>query len=103
MQKPSVKLRKADTEINLDLFERRVKELNAADLKAGTKYVDNTNQIQKMQQDVSIYKRKQQKLIDDIDDQINVGGDDIDLDSLTAQKEALIEELNANVKDFYSY
>ena len=97
---PSVKLRKADTEINLDLFERRVKELNAADLKAGTKYVDNTNQIQKMQQDVSIYKRKQQKLIDDIDDQINVGGDDIDLDSLTAQKDALIEELNANVKDF---
>ena len=97
---PSVKLRKADTEINLDMFERRVLELNQAELKAGTKYVDNTNMIQKMQQDVSIYKRKQQKLIDDIDDQINIGGDDIDVDSLLAQKEALIDELNDGLTSF---
>lgn len=97
---PSVKLRKADTEINLDMFERRVKELNQADLKAGREYVDNTNMIQKMQRDVSIYKRKQQKLIDDIDDQINIGGDDIDVDSLLAQKEALIDELNDGLTSF---
>ena len=94
---PSVKLRKADTEINLDLFERRVAELNAADAKLGTKYIDNTKEIQKAQQDVSIYKRKQQKLIDDIDDQINKADDDIDIDDLLAQKDQLIDEMNAGM------
>ena len=94
---PSVKLRKRDTEINLDLFERRVAELNAADAKQGTKYIDNTKDIQKAQQDVSIYKRKQQKLIDDIDDQINKADDDI-VDDLLAQKESLIDEMNDGIK-----
>ena len=91
---PAQKLRKADTEINLDMFERRVKELNEADAKLGTKFVDNTDEIQKMTNDLQKVRRKGQAEIDDIDDKIANAIDEDEIQALTKQKDDLIRDLD---------
>ena len=70
------KLRKRDVEINLDMFERRVKELNEADLKLGTKYVDNTKQQTIKYNELQKAKLSLQKQLDDLEDKLTKEIDD---------------------------
>ena len=64
------KLRKRDVEINLDMLERRVKQLNEADAKLGTKYIDNTKEQTVKYQELQRAKISLQKQLDDLEDKL---------------------------------
>ena len=64
------KLRKRDVEINLDMLERRVKQLNEADAKIGTKYIDNTKQQTIKYNELNRAKLSLQKQLDDLEDKL---------------------------------
>ena len=64
------KLRKRDVEINLDMLERRVKQLNEADAKLGTKYIDNTKEQTVKYQELQRAKISLQKQLDELEDKL---------------------------------
>ena len=70
------KLRKRDVEINLDMFERRVKQLNEADAKIGTKYIDNTKQQTIKYNELQKAKLSLQKQLDELEDKLSREIDD---------------------------
>ena len=89
------KLRKREVEINLDMFERKVKELNDADAKLGTAFVDNTKDQSKKVQELQIARRKYDKQVDEIDDAINKAAtDDMDVTELEKEKDNLLDAFN---------
>lgn len=61
---PAQKLRKSDTDINIDMFQRKIKELNDRDIKAGLDYQDVDDEFDKFQ--TAYLKRK-----GDLEKQIN--------------------------------
>ena len=61
---PAQKLRKSDTDINIDMFQGKIKELNDRDIKAGLDYQDVDDEFDKFQ--TAYLKRK-----GDLEKQIN--------------------------------
>lgn len=67
---PAGKLRKADTEINIDMFQRKIKELNEKDASLGIDYQDLDEEFAKLSQALQSKKGKLQKKLVDKQDEL---------------------------------
>ena len=74
---PSSKLRKKDTEINMDMFEREVQKLNARDTKYGKGYEDVDAEHLAFQEEYAKRKKAIEDRIDNINDRYQPIEDEI--------------------------